>query len=86
MTRSSISQALVIITQGIFAPPRGDSLTKPPTQRSELSQLAEDGPRDHPETSVWPTNGCTPQRAKPSPRNGFSSPPGGTRTPNLLIR
>ena len=41
MTRSPVSQALVIIKQGISNPPRGDSFTKRQTQRSTTEQIHE---------------------------------------------
>jgi hypothetical protein len=38
MIRSPVSQALVIIKQGISAPPRGDSLSKRLAQSSSTEQ------------------------------------------------
>jgi len=39
MTRNPISQALVIIKQGISAPPRGDSLAKRLAQPTPTDQV-----------------------------------------------
>jgi hypothetical protein len=51
MTRSPVSQALVIIKQGISAPPRGDSLTKRLTQPSPKEQVST--------SACWPARNGT---------------------------